>query len=247
MCVKERKRKMSTYLSPNWPKKNVPITSPMRFSANVFVWYISLLHTQSSWDTIVCSYQVLSNSRTLHSIESKRKEAKKTYENENGGEKEKKSKKEKVVAQLPSHPEWRVNKNKNVTKKKLIFSCRKVSGHNGTNKRMPKRRSQRTNEGMNYMQNEPINKRRSMKSDNKKLPFFCYRYAMCDENLSCRQCNFARARSHQIRYFDIDRKFYLFLLSQSIWFRWTNSSNSISDGCDSIVSLLERLDCAFCM
>lgn len=59
--------KMSTYLSPNWPTKNVPITSPIRFSANVFVWYISFEHTQSSWDTIVLSYQVLSYSRTSQS------------------------------------------------------------------------------------------------------------------------------------------------------------------------------------
>lgn len=40
----------NTHLSPSWPKKNVPITSPIRFSANVFVWYISLEHTQSSWE-----------------------------------------------------------------------------------------------------------------------------------------------------------------------------------------------------
>lgn len=58
---------MSTYLSPNWPKTSVPNTSPMRFNANVFAWYTSREHTQSSWDTIVLRYQVLLNSWTSQS------------------------------------------------------------------------------------------------------------------------------------------------------------------------------------
>lgn len=56
-----------THLSPSWPRKNVPITSPIRFNANVFVWYISFEHTQSSWDTIVLWYHFLSYSRTAQS------------------------------------------------------------------------------------------------------------------------------------------------------------------------------------
>lgn len=66
--VNHKWMKMSTHLSPSWPKINVPIISPMRCSANVFVLYISLEHTQSSWDTIVLSYHCLSKSWISQSI-----------------------------------------------------------------------------------------------------------------------------------------------------------------------------------
>lgn len=65
---KQKKRKMSTNLSPNWPNINVPSDSPILCKKKEFVWYRSFEHTQSSWLTIVDSYHCLSNTCLSHSV-----------------------------------------------------------------------------------------------------------------------------------------------------------------------------------